>query len=164
MDFNKLNYKDLDRFDPHDLKRDELKQFYQTFDFLDLINKWPQIVGEKLAAVTSPLKLKQDALYVMTKHPVYSQQLSFLSEEIKSEIFKVFPRLQSILKRIVFQTQENYFQEKSKITEQQLEATNRLHPQSPRYKILRLEAEKFFKDIEDHEVRERLISIFIQSK
>ena len=36
IDFKGLNYRDLDRFDSHDLKRNEMHSFYQTFDFLEL--------------------------------------------------------------------------------------------------------------------------------
>lgn len=164
IDFNGLNYKELDRFDKHDLKRDELQSFYQTFDFLDLIKKWPDIIGPKLSGVTSPLKLKQDALFIMTKHPIYSQQLSFLAPEIKVEIFKVFPKLKSIIKNLVFLTQENFFQEQAKTQEKLIEVEHKLHPQSPRFRILKAEAEKFFGDIEDEVLKEKMISIYIQSK
>ncbi len=58
IDFKKLNFNDLDRIDAHDIKQDEMRSFYLTFDFLDLIKKWPEIVGHKLAQVTSPLRLK----------------------------------------------------------------------------------------------------------
>lgn len=162
--FTGLNYKDLERFESHDFKRDEMTSFYQTFDFLELIKEWPQIVGEKLAPYTSPLRLRQDSLFIITKHSIYSQELSFLSEEIKGEIFKVFPRLKHIIKKLVFQTQESFF-EQQKLKMQKIETqTQKLHPQSPRYKLLKLEAERFFSDIEDPTMKEMFISIFIQSK
>lgn len=164
LDFKGLNYRDLERFDSHDLKRDEMHSFYQTFDFLDLIKKWPEIVGPKMCLVTSPLRLKQDSLFIITKHSIYSQELSFLSEEIKGEIFKVFPKLKPVVKKLVFQTQENFFQQKSAQAEEvQKQIQQKLHPQSPKYKLMKLEAERLFKDIEDSELKELLISLFIQS-
>jgi hypothetical protein len=165
LDFKKLNYKELDRLDSHDLKRDEMHSFYQTFDFLDLIKKWPEIVGPKLAPVTSPLKIRQDSLFVITKHSVYSQELSFLAELIKVQIFKVFPHLKPVIKKLVFQTQENYFDQKAeREKEKTLAEPTRLHVQSPQYKLRKMEAERLFADVEDPELREMMISIFIQSR
>ncbi len=164
IDFKGLNYKDLDRYGPHDLKRDEMNAFYEAFDFLDLIKKWPEIVGPKMCLVTSPLKLKQDSLFIITKHSIYSQELSFLSEEIKGEIFKVFPRLKPIIKKLVFQTQEKFFQEQQREAQIISERTNRLHPQSPQFKLFKLEAEKLFKDVPDDELKQIMISIYIQSR
>lgn len=168
IDFKGLNYRELDRYGEHDLKRDEMHSFYQTFDFLDLIKKWPEIVGPKMTLVTSPLKLKQDSLFIITKHSIYSQELSFLSEEIKAEIFKVFPKLKPIIKKLVFQTQENFFEPKEtkvNVLEKTGQAfqTPKLHPQSPKYKLLKLEAERLFADVPDPELKSVLISIFIQS-
>lgn len=164
IDFKGLNYKDLERFDSHDLKRDNMHSFYQTFDFLDLVKQWPGIVGPKLSSVTSPLKIKNDSLFVMTKHAVYSQELSFLSEEIKKEIFKIFPKLKPVIQKLVFQTQEGYFNEQRLQEMQEKPAKPKLHPQSPQYKILKMEADRLFGDIPDPELKEMLISIFIQSR
>lgn len=162
LDFKGLNYSDLDRYDSHDLKRDELQSFYLTFDFLDLIKKWPSIVGPKLAPVTSPLKISHDSLFVITKHSIYSQELSFLAEPIKVEIFKVFPKLRPIIKKISFQTQEKFFDQKA-VAEKVIAEKPRLHPQSPQYKLLKVEAERLFADIEDLSLRNIMISMYIQS-
>lgn len=163
IDFKGLNYKDLERYDSHDLKRENLHSFYQTFDFLQLIKKWPDIVGPKLSPVTSPLKIKNGSLFVMAKHASYSHQLSFLAEEIKVQIFKIFPELRPVIKKLVFQTQENFFNE-VKIQESKNPAPPKLHPQSPQYKILKMEAERLFGDVADPELKEILTSIFIQSR
>ena len=79
LNFKGLNYKDLERLDSHDLKRENLHSFYQTFDFLELVKKWPDIIGPALSNVTSPLKIKGDSLIIMSKHASYSQNISFLS-------------------------------------------------------------------------------------
>jgi hypothetical protein len=164
IDFKKLNFSDLDKIDAHDIKHDEMRSFYLTFDFLDLIKKWPEIVGVKLAQVTSPLRLKQDTLFIITAHSSYSQELSFLSETIKKEVFKYFPNLKSFIKKLAFQTQESFFQRKQTIENTARQEQQHLHPQSPRYKILKLEAEKLFHDVEDLELKSSLISLFIQTK
>jgi hypothetical protein len=162
--FQGLNYKDLDRFKEHDLKRDEIKSFYQTFDFIDLIRKWPEIVDPKMAKVTSPLKIKGDSLFIVTVHSSYSHEMSYFSEDIKKNIFKVLPELKPIIKKIVYETQENYFRERQQVEAKKSEAVKpKLHPQSPQYKLLKVEADKLFGHIEDTELRSLLTSIFIQS-
>ena len=164
LSFGRLNYKDLDRFKEHDLKRDEMKSFYQTFDFISLLRKWPEIVGPKMAKVTSPLKLKHDSLIVVTIHSTYSHELSYLSEDIKLAIFKALPELKPIIKKIVYETQENYFKLRDQVAvEKTIEQKPKLHPQSPQYKLRKAEAERLFGSIEDPELRSMMISIFIQA-
>jgi hypothetical protein len=164
IDYKRLNYGDLERIDPHDIKRDEMRSVFLTFDFLDLIKKWPDIVGAKLAAVTSPLKIKQDSLFVITKHSSYSEELNWSSEMIKKEVFKHFPNLKPIIKKLAFQTQENFFEQKKVEQAKAAAQVTKLHPQSPKYKLLKLEADRLFADIEDEELRTSMISIYIQSK
>jgi hypothetical protein len=164
INFRSLNYNDLDRLGSHDLKRDEMHSFYQTFDFLELIKKWPKIVGPKMSPVTSPLKIKFDSLFIITKHSIFSQELSFLSEEIKQEIFKVFPQLKRVIKKLVFQTQESFFQAQKEQGNHVVPPTNRLHPQSPAYKLKKQEAERLFHDVIDEELKKMLISLYFQSK
>lgn len=165
IDFKGLNYKELERYDSHDLKRENLQSFYQTFDFLDLVTKWPDIIGPALAKVTSPLKIKGDSLIIMSKHASYSQNISFLSEEIKQKVFVLFPQLKPVIKKLNFQTQESYFNE-VKATEEQVAKTAppKFHPQDPKFKLLKLEAERIFADVSDPELKQILISIFIQSR
>lgn len=162
--FARLNYKDLDRFKEHDLKRDEMKSFYQTFDFIVLLKRWPDIVGPKMAKVTSPLKLRHDSLIVVTTHSTYSHELSYLSEDIKAAIFKKLPELKPIIKKIIYETQENYFKLRDQVAEEKtVEQKPKLHPQSPQYKLKKAEAERLFGTIEDAELRSMMISIFIQA-
>lgn len=164
LSFQRLNYKDLDRYGQHDLKRDEVKSFYQTFDFIDLLKKWPDIVGPKMAKVTAPLKLKHDSLIVVTTHSTYSHELSYLSEEIKKLIFKELPELKPVIKKLVYETHEAYFKERPAVTpEVPTEQKRKLHPQSPQYKLRKAEAERLFGNVEDEEFKNLLISIFIQS-
>jgi hypothetical protein len=163
IEFKGLNYKDLDRFDSHDLKREKMQSFYQTFDFLELVKKWPEIIGPALSSVTSPLKIKGDSLIIMSKHASYSQNISFLSEEIKQKIFQHFPQLKPVIKKLNFQTQESYFNQKENL-EDQKKSAQKLHPQDPKVKLLRLEAERLFGDIQDEELKQLMTSIFIQTR
>jgi hypothetical protein len=163
INFKGLNYKELERYDSHDLKRENLHSFYQTFDFIELIRKWPEIIGPALSKVTSPLKIKGDSLIIMSKHASYSQNISFLSEEIKQKIFSLFPQLKPVIKKLNFQTQESYFNQKD-VQEEVKNAPPRFHPQDPRFKVLKLEAEKLFHDVADEDLKKMLISIYIQSK
>ena len=163
IDFKSLNYAELDRLDSHDQKRDKIQSFYQTFDFLVLVKKWPDIIGEKLASVTSPLKIKGDTLIILSKHASYSQNISFLSEEIKQKIFLLFPELKKIIKKLNFQTQESFFSSETGREEKKSTAP-KYHPQDPRVKIILSEAERIFADVSDPELKKILISIYVQSK
>lgn len=165
IDFKVLNYKELEKFDSNDLKRENMQSFYRTFDFLDLVTKWPEIIGPAMAKVTSPLKIKGDSLIIMSKHASYSQNISFLSEEIKQKIFIIFPELKSVIKKLNFQTQESYFNEQVQKTEVVKKAEpKKFHPQDPKYKLMKMEAERLFADVQDPELKEIMISIFIQSR
>lgn len=163
IDFKGLNYKELDRFDSHDLKRENLHSFYQTFDFLELVKEWPQIIGPKLSSVTSPLKIMGDALIIVSKHGSYSQNISFLSEEIKQKIFVLFPQLKPVIKKLNFQTQESFFRQ-LQIEEEKKSPPPKIHPQDPRYKLAKAEAERMFTDVTDPELKQILISLYIQSR
>jgi hypothetical protein len=164
IDFKSLNYKELERYDSHDLKRANLKSFYLTFDFLDLVSKWPDIIGSALANVTSPLKIKGDSLIIISKHASYSQNISFLSEEIKQKIFILFPQLKPVIKKLNFQTQENYFREAKDEDQLTKQPIVKFHPQDPKFKLIKMEAERIFSDVIDPELKQILISIFIQSR
>lgn len=167
INFKGLNYKELERYDSHDLKRENLESFYRTFDFLDLVHKWPEIIGPAMAKVTSPLKIKGDSLIIMSKHASYSQNISFLSEEIKQKIFVLFPQLKSVIKKLNFQTQESFFNEQQAqqdTTSAAKPQAQKFHPQDPKYKLLKMEADRLFADVADPELKNILISIFIQSR
>lgn len=163
LDFKGLNYKDLDRFGTHDQKRENMHNFYQTFDFLNLVTKWPDIIGQALAKVTSPMKIKGDSLIIVSKHASYSQNISFLSEEIKQKIFAYFPELKPVIRKLNFITQEGFFKEQEIVLEKE-KNLHKMHPQDPKVKVLKIEAERLFAEVEDKELKEILTSIFMQSK
>ncbi|MEI8347956.1 MAG: DUF721 domain-containing protein, partial [Pseudomonadota bacterium] len=64
---------------------------YTVFDFLQLLEAWPDIVGERAAQFTHPLKNTGGVLTILTGHPVFAQQLSFMEEKIKENIYARFP-------------------------------------------------------------------------
>ncbi len=163
INFSKLNYKELNEISNFSLKKDEITSFYQTFDFLDLLKKWSDIVGHPLSRVTTPLKIKFDALIILTRHSAYSQELSFLQEEIKLQIFKEFPELKKVIKKILFQTDEQFFRNKERIEQKLSPQKSILHPMSPEFRIKKSQGEKLFNHINDEELRKILVSIFIQS-
>lgn len=141
-----------------------------VFDFLSLMSRWKEVVGEKLVEHTYPLKNKNKVLYILTDHPVYAEQLSFMGEVIKQKIFTIFPSLKSEIRDLKFEQCEKQLFEKLKpriIEEQEaFEKKNikTLHPQSPLYKQLKLEADQLYQNIQDSEVKELLTSLYIQIK
>ncbi len=147
--------------DPH--KRERLEAFYQTFDFFDLIKQWSDIVGPMLGQNTSPLRIKGDSLFVVTKHAAFAQQLNFLTEIIKEKIFQTFPKLRSMIKKIVYETNPNFFKEIEQKKVEEKEKPAPLHPMSPQYKKAKAEAEQLFSHLEDPEFRASMISIYIQA-
>lgn len=149
-------------------RRKRLKN--DVFDFLSLMGRWDEIVGKKLAEHTYPLKNKNKILYVLTDHPVYAEQLSFMGELIKQKIFAIFPSLKTEIKELKFEQCEKQLFEKLKpqMLEQKKETKEIeeqiLHPHSPLYKKLKSEADQVFEAIKDRELKEMLISLFIQLK
>lgn len=152
---------DLEVKDPQ--KRELLESFYQTFDFFDLIKQWPEIVGPMLGQNTSPLRVKGDSLFVVTKHAAFAQQLNFLTEIIKEKIFQTFPKLRPIIKKIVYETNPHFFKEIEQKKEIEKTQPAPLHPMSPQYRKAKADAEQLFSHIEDPEFRASMISIYIQA-
>lgn len=166
LSFSGFNYNDLDRISSTDQKRrEDAKAFFQTFDFLNLIKKWPDIVGPGLCKVTAPLKVKFGSLVIVTIHPTYSHELSYHVEPIKQSIFKEFPQLKSVIQNLQFQSMPQFFQQKS-IMEKNEEIKiqqNTLHPQSPQYRMLHAKALKNFEHVQDEDLKQMMINIYIQT-
>lgn len=141
-----------------------------VFDFLSLMSRWSEIVGEKLVDHTYPLKNKNKVLYILTDHPAYAEQLSFMGELLKQKIYTVFPSLRNEIKELKFeQCERKLFEElRPKIIGEQSsyekKAIKTLHPQSPLYRKLKAEADQLYKIITDQEMKELLISLYIQIK
>ena len=139
-----------------------------AFDSLMIIREWPFIVGEKLAQVTLPLKGRQKTLLIVSSHAIYAQELKFIEKNILKKIFSVLPKFKKKIQRMSFQTNESFFNEKKKqfshAIEKNQQNTSLLHPQSPEYKTYKREAENISLNIEDEELRNLVISLYIKVK
>lgn len=139
----------------------------ENFDFLKLIQKWPEIVGDKLAQETAPLKNRSRTLTVLTKHAAFSQQISFMEGPLRKKIIEFFPTLEGKIERINFISNPTAFyeeKEKTKKWDKRADPAQppRLHPYSPEYKKLSREAQEMFGDIQDEEMQESLKSLYIE--
>lgn len=144
-----------------------------VFDFLSLVRIWPEIVGPKLSQHTLPVKNSRGVLTVLTDHPAYGQELSFLQTVLIKKIEARFPSLKNQIKRLLFQNDPTFFVTKTnmmaklgagnKDQEKKQEMVAKLHPHSPQVKAARKEAEENFKHIEDEEAKKSLVSLYIQT-
>jgi len=137
-----------------------------SFDFLSLIECWPEIVGERLAKHTMPLKNNNGYLTILTNHSAFSQQLSFMDNILKKKIIQKFPSLTGKIKKIYFQANSTHFEQKIEIlNKRKKNQSTKLeipHKFSPTYKKLYALALEEFSDIDDEELKQQFISIYIQ--
>ena len=82
------------------------------FDFLEMLGKWPEMIGEKMAKVTEPVKIKGKSLVVITAHSAFSQQLSLMKTEVLKKINKVYPQSIGKIKDLTFITNDLFFAQK----------------------------------------------------
>jgi hypothetical protein len=145
----------------------------EAFDFISLIHAWPDVIGPRLSKHTIPLKNTRRSLTILTDHPAYSEQLKFMEVQLIGKIKARFPSLQGSLKTLYFKTDSTFFQKQKAISEERQGGGDKKHEEkmekafhkfSPEYRKLKAEADLQFKDVESEEVRERLTSIFIQSR
>ena len=132
-----------------------------------MIDAWPNIIGPTLSKVTKPLKIQQKSLYIISAHPAFSQQLSAMDQEIIKKVTTYFPNLARKITKIYFQTNPSYFKSKKGTKEDNIEnyeRKNKFNRFSPRYRKLKSEALKIFSSIEDKDVQNSLINIYIQTK
>jgi hypothetical protein len=140
---------------------EEWVRFVEGFDFFGLIAKWPEIVGEMMSRESIPLRLKSKTLFILTRHPAFAEKLKFMDRLLIAKIGQIFPEAKPMIHRLAFESNEAFFQEKIQAFTK--EKTPGLHPFSPEYKRLRVEAEKLFGQIESTEEKERWISLYIQA-
>ena len=142
----------------------------EVFDFFQLVAAWPQIVGPRVALQTLPLKNTGTALTILVGHPTYAQQLSFMETSLRQKITALFPSLRQKVQRFFFQTNPRFFREEKERQNKILASAKTahghpaaLHPQSPRYQELYAQASAELKNITDQEIKNLLISIYIQT-
>lgn len=137
----------------------------ESFDFLALIRAWKDIAGGKLSEHTIPLKNQNGTLIILSNHSAFANELSYMEIPLKKKIFEKFPALEKHILSIKFIVDSTHF---SKQYEQfvapiEKKKTQALHPYSPEFRKLKKEAEELFGHIEDQEIKEKMISLYIQS-
>ncbi len=138
---------------------------HESFDFLALIRAWKDIAGAKLSEHTIPLKNQNGTLIILSNHSAFANELSFMELPLKKKIIEKFPALEKSIQSIKFVVDSTHF---SKQYEQFVAPVEKkkaptLHPYSPEFRKLKKEAEEMFGDIEDAEIREKMMSLYMQS-
>lgn len=147
------------------LKKGKSAAIKDSFDFLALIKAWKDIAGAKLAEHTIPLKNQNGTLVILSNHSAFANVLSYMELELKKKIFEKFPMLEKSILSIKFIVDTTHFSQQYQqfITPMEKKKGQALHPHSPEFKKLKKEAEELFLDLEDAEIKEKMISIYIQS-
>lgn len=141
-------------------------QLQECFDFMSLIKRWEDIVGTKLATRTIPQGIYRDQLVILTNHGAFSEQLSFMEAILLKKVFQKFPSLEGKIKKMSFKYDSRQFDHQVQmITNMTKESDIKkvIHPHSPEFKALRKNALELFETIEDENLKEQMISIYIQS-
>ncbi len=143
----------------------EKAHFNDSFDFLALIRAWKDIAGTKLSEHTIPLKNQNGTLVILSNHSAFAQELSYMELPLKRKIIEKFPNLEKSILSIKFIVDTTHFsaQYAQFITPIEKKKSQVLHPFSPEFRKLKKEAEEIFSDLIDPEIKEQMISIYIQS-
>lgn len=144
------------------------QQLSESFDFISLIKAWKEIAGEKLSEHTIPLKNQNGTLVVLSNHSAFANELSYMEIPLKKKIFAKFPNLEKSILKIKFIVDSTHFNKQYTQFAQPTEKLkkqneNVLHKFSPEFIRLKKEADEMFRDIEDQDNKEKLISLYIQS-
>lgn len=139
-----------------------------SFDFLALIRSWKDIAGAKLSEHTIPLKNQNGTLIVLSNHSAFANELSFMELPLKKKIFDKFPALEKQILSIKFIVDSTHFSKQyqqfvAAPEKKKIQTLQTLHPHSPEFKKLKKEAEELFSDLDDAELKEKMISLYIQS-
>lgn len=149
----------------HSLKKEKNARILDSFDFLALIRSWSEIAGAKLAEHTIPLKNQNGTLVILSNHSAIAAELSYMELALKKKIFAKFPALEQSILSIKFIVDTTHFQTQYQqhIAPLEKKKTQGLHPFSPEFRKLKKEAEELFSDMTDLELKEKMISLYIQS-
>jgi len=85
---------------------DSLQKMIEEYDLegpmeqSEVLEKWGEIVGEKLAAHTTPEKIAHGKLIVKVDSPTWRNEIQFYKEQIKADINSRFDK--TIVTQIVF--------------------------------------------------------------
>ena len=145
--------------------RKDKAHLHESFDFLALIRAWKDIAGTKLAEHTIPLKNQNGTLIILSNHSAFANELSYMELQLKKNIIAKFPNLEKSILSIKFIVDSTHFTQQYSqfIAPLEKKKNQILHPYSPEFRKLKKEAEELFVDLDDIEIKERMISIYIQS-
>jgi hypothetical protein len=133
-----------------------------TFDFLYLVKNWDKIVGKMLSENTIPLKVRNSSLIVMTKHSIFSQELSFMSQQIIDNIERLYPKFKGHIKSIKFshgKFSSDEFNTVKKKIDAPIKPKN--HKFDPKAQQKQLKAKEMFNDVEDEEIQAILERLYV---
>jgi mevalonate kinase len=138
---------------------------HESFDFLALIRSWKEIAGAKLAEHTIPLKNNNGTLVILSNHSAIANELSYMELPLKKKIFEKFPTLEKSILSIKFIVDTTHFSKQYEqfITPMEKKKAQTLHPFSPELRKLKREAEELFSEINDPEIKEKMMSLYIQT-
>lgn len=131
-----------------------------SFNFINLIKNWENLVGQLMAKNTIPLKIRKGTLIIATKHPIFAQELQFLVPEIIKKIQTDYPELGGKLRDIKFaysaQTAQMFAKDTKPKELEKVKKRETTHRFSPEFQQKTIEAKRLLADIEDDEIRESL--------
>lgn len=138
---------------------------HESFDFLALIRAWKDIAGAKLSEHTIPLKNQNGTLIILSNHSAFANELSYMELPLKKKIIEKFPDLEKSILSIKFIVDSTHFSKQYSqfIAPVEKKKSQALHPYSPEFRKLKKEAEELFVDLDDLEIKEKMISLYIQS-
>ena len=140
--------------------RGEYSKSQDIFDFIYLIQAWEEIVGKMLSSNTKPLKINKKVLFIIVKHPVFSNELKFMVQMIIDKIVEKFPKLQGHITQIKFINSEGFFKPVQGM-EIEKKAKKTLHPFSPEVQMKKFKADQLFDDVEDLELKQLFIDLYL---
>jgi len=60
---------------------------------LDLVQRWPEVAGERIAAEALPVRLKGTTLFIAVSSATWAQELQFLSPQLLAQLQDMCPQL-----------------------------------------------------------------------
>jgi len=135
------------------------------FDFIKLIQKWPEIIGEKFSKHSIPLKNQNKTLVILSNHSAFASEMKFLEQALKKKIFTFFPSLEKEIEKVQFVVDSTFFDEKIALLnpKESSQVITKLHPFSPEYKKKLAQADSMFEDVNDDELKNIFKSLYLQS-
>lgn len=132
-----------------------------SYDFILLVQKWPEIIGPVLKEHTYPKSLKNGSLTLMVRHAVFASELKSLSPIIIKKIVSLYPSFENHIKTIKFVTSELFFENLKAKNNSHKKEVQKPNDYDPNYAQKKHEAEKIFDHLDD-ETKKLFISLYTQ--